>query len=284
MNRSRGLVFGVLCLIGANIFIWVTLFAKDVSRELTVAFLDIGQGDAIFIKAPNGHELLVDGGPPDGAVLRALGEVMPFSDRSIDIVLATHPDQDHIGGLPEVLNRFSVGAFIESGNKKESAVLDAILSQVDEKSIEHVVARRGVRIALSSDVFFDILFPDRDVSDLESNAASIVGMLTYGDTTFLLTGDSPSAIEKYLISLDASRLDADVLKLGHHGSRTSSSPEFLAAVSPEYAIVSAGEDNSYGHPHKEVIETAEKSGAKILSTINEGTIVFSSDGKTLSYK
>ncbi len=284
MNRNRRLLWAIIFLIGVNVFVWTALYIQSTPNELIVAFLDVGQGDAIFIKAPNGHELLVDGGPPDGSALRALGQVMPFYDRSIDVVLATHPDQDHIGGLPAIVERFSVGAFIESGNKKESAVMDALLSGVERKDIEHIIATRGMRVAFSPSIFFDVLFPDRDVSDLESNAASIVGVLTYGSTSFLLTGDSPSAIERYLVSIDAKSLDVDVLKLGHHGSRTSSSPEFLAAASPEYAIVSAGKDNQYGHPHKEVIENVGNIGAKILATIDEGAIVFFSDGETLKYK
>jgi len=129
-----------------------------------------------------------------------------------------------------------------------------------------------------------VLFPNQDVSNWETNRASIVAKLVYGDKSFLLTGDSPIKTENILLNLDKEILDSDVLKAGHHGSRTSTSLSFAEVVSPEYAVISAGKDNSYGHPHKEVLDILKKVGSKILSTAESGTIIFETDGKTLQLK
>lgn len=266
-----------------NGIIWHVVFAESRGAVLTVAFLDIGQGDAIFIEAPNGNQVLVDGGP-NKSVLRALASVMPFYDHTIDAIIATHPDQDHISGLIDVLNRFSVAAVFKPGVNASTSAYQTLEETIAEKKIPRILARRGMRVVLDEGVFLNILFPDRDVSDMETNTASIVAQLHYGNTNVLLTGDSPQAIEKYLISLDGAALRSDILKPGHHGSKTSSSIEFVAAVAPRYAVISAGKNNKYGHPHKEVLETLKKFGVKIVRTDVDRTLVFESDGKSFSVK
>jgi len=253
---------------------------------LTVAFLDVGQGDAIYIETPRGVQVLIDGGP-NVHVLSALGSVVPWYDHSIDMVLATHPDKDHVGGLPFVIGRFDVSLVVENGARHDTRVYDAFLESVvaeEKNGARHVIARRGQRFVLDEDVFLDILFPDRDPNGWDTNDGSIVVMLTFGEERFLLTGDAPAGVEQYLAGVDGALLHAEVLKLGHHGSKTSSSDEFLLAVSPKYAIVSAGKDNSYGHPHQEALAAAENSGAVILSTISEGTIIFTTDGDSVNAK
>jgi len=264
----------------ANIFIWSAVFAEERSGVLVVAFLDVGQGDAIFIEAPNGSQMLVDGGP-NSAVVRELSRMMPFHDRSIDIVVATHPDKDHIAGLVDVFERYEVGRYLDPAVEHDSGVYLALQNAVEEEGIERTLARRGMRIALDEGVYADILFPDRDVSTVETNLGSIIMKVVYGETEFLLTGDAPQAIEKYLVAQDVEGLRSDVLKAGHHGSKTSSAEDFVGFVNPHTAIISAGKDNSYGHPHKEVLDTFKKFGIEIRSTAEEGTIVFRSDGATL---
>lgn len=256
----------VLGLFFISIFIWNI----DIDNEyLEVTFLNVGQGDSIFIEAPNGNQMLIDGGA-NKAVLRKLGDVMPFYDRSIDVVLATHPDKDHIGGLPHVLDRYKVDYFLESGAVNETGVYKALKERTNP-----ILARRGMKIYLDSDVVVEILFPDRDVSGVESNTSSIVARIMYGNTSFLLTGDSPKSIEKYLVSID--NLDSDVLKVGHHGSKTSSDVSFIEEVSPELVIISAGKDNRYGHPHQEVLDLF--AGIGVLSTYESGNISIFSDGE-----
>ena len=272
MNRLYLRATVLFFLVIGNVLIWYAVYGEE-KGHLTVAFLDVGQGDAIFIEAPNGNQMLIDGGKGK-IVLEELGKVMPPYDRSIDIVLATHPDADHIGGLPEVLKRFDVSLFIEPGVSSDSAIYQGLEEIVKEKGIKKILARRGMNINLGGGVTFIVLFPDRDVSQFETNTASIVGKLVYGDSSFLLTGDSPKKIEQYLVSSDRNSLNSDVLKAGHHGSRTSSDESFVQAVSPEYAIISAGKNNQYGHPHKEVLDILNRYGAIILSTYETGTITF----------
>ena len=273
----------VSILILSNIFVWLAFRDREPSETLTVYFLDVGQGDAILIDSPQHIRVLVDGGK-NRKVLTELGKILPFADKRIDVVLATHPDADHIGGLPEVASRFNVEIFIEPGVESENSIDDELHRRLDEENITKLIARRGMVVNLGNGAKLQILFPTQDVSNWETNRASIVARLVYGDHEFLLTGDSPSPIEKVLISLDEKTLDVDVLKAGHHGSRTSTSPEFAEATSPEYAIISASKDNTYGHPHKEVLDILNKVNAKILSTADLGTIKFETNGQTLKIK
>ncbi len=273
----------VSILILSNIFVWLAFRDREPSETLTVYFLDVGQGDAILIDSPQHIRVLVDGGK-NRKVLTELGKILPFADKRIDVVLATHPDADHIGGLPEVASRFNVEIFIEPGVESENSIDDELHRRLDKENITKLIARRGMVVNLGNGAKLQILFPTQDVSNWETNRASIVARLVYGDHEFLLTGDSPSPIEKVLISLDEKTLDVDVLKAGHHGSRTSTSPEFAEATSPEYAIISASKDNTYGHPHKEVLDILNKVNAKILSTADLGTIKFETNGQTLKIK
>lgn len=265
----------------ATLFIWYAVTRSDRQGILTVAMLDIGQGDAIFIEAPNGNQLLVDGGPPS-AVLRALPEMMPFYDRSLDMILVTNPDKDHIGGFIDVLNAYRVGEMIEPGTVSPTGTYAELSRLAEEKKVSKVFARRGMKIFLDENVRLDILFPDRDVSGVTTNTGSIVARLVYGDTSFMLTGDAPEAIEKFLVALDGRALASDVLKVGHHGSRTSTSPEFVGFVAPKVALISDGKGNSYGHPHKETLDTLNNFGVQILRTDSLGTIVLKSDGQTVT--
>lgn len=275
--------FLLFALLMANVFIWNAVLAEQNNGILTVAFLDVGQGDAIFIEAPNGNQMLIDGGR-GRAVLEKLSKVMPFYDRSIDVVIATHPDQDHIGGLPNIFRRYDIEYFLESGISHDTAAYATLISLVEQAGVERVFARRGMRIVLDEGVFLDILFPDREPTGMKPNDASIVAKLTYGDTSFLLTGDTTKRIERYLASVHGKALDIDVLKVAHHGSKTSSDPMLLGFASPSYAVISAGEGNSYGHPHKEVIDSLLKFGAEILETAKRGTIIFKSDGTNIIYR
>jgi len=266
-----------------NFFIWGAVLAEERGGMLTVAFFNVGQGDAIFIEAPNGNQVLLDGGA-NKKVLSELSNIMPFYDRSINMVIASHPDKDHIGGLPAVLDKFSVDTVMEPGVWHSTAVYKEFENVIEEKNITKILARRGMNIWLDEDVYLEILFPDRDTTSWDTNDASIVARLVYGNTSFMLTGDSPKKMEEYIVSLGGEDLKSSVLKLGHHGSKTSTSEIFLGFVSPEYAIISAGEDNRYGHPHKEVMDLVKKFEISILGTYDEGTIIFKTDGESLYKK
>ncbi|HEY4476620.1 MAG TPA: ComEC/Rec2 family competence protein [Candidatus Paceibacterota bacterium] len=284
MSRARqSLIFALpICLLITNIFVWYIVWRETPQGILTVAFLDVGQGDAIYIEAPSGNQVLIDGGS-GRQVLRGLGEVMPFYDHSIDVLIATHPDADHIGGLPFVLDRFAVGAILEPGVTSETVTYREFEKRASDGTHQHFLARRGMRLELDENLRLEILFPDQDTTGWETNTASIVARLIYGETSFLLTGDSPLKIEKYLLSLDVQSLQSDVLKAGHHGSRTSTALEYAAAVDPDYVIISAGLKNRYGHPHQEVLDIFNRLGTVILRTDQWGTIIFRSDGRTLTH-
>ena len=274
-----------LCVLAVllNVVAWVAVLFPS-TPTLEVSFLDVGQGDAIFIEGPSGMQMLIDGGL-DRSVLRELGKRMGLLDRSIDVVVETHPDADHIGGLPGVLAAYRVGAFIEPGIINDTTPTRALEDAVAREPILHpVIARQGMRIQLGGGAYADILFPDRAVEEAETNTGSIIMRVAYGDTSFMLTGDAPSSIEEWLVRLYGSALGSDVLKAGHHGSRTSSSAPFLAAVNPEVVVISAGKDNQYGHPHADVVSRIEESGAAMLSTATEGTVRFVSDGRVIRQK
>ena len=280
MFRKNGKWFLIGTLFLAVIFIWYAVIKESRSGELRVYFLNIGQGDAIFIDAPSGNQMLIDGGP-NKSVLSELGKILPFYDRKIDVLVATHPDQDHIAGLSYILDRYKVGDILEPGVSSETAVYRGLEKKVGEKKVGRVLARRGMTVDLGAGAVFKILFPDRDTSGFETNTASIVGRLSYGANSVMLTGDSPQAVENYLTMLDGKNLKSDVLKAGHHGSHTSSSQSFVGFVNPQYAIISVGKGNSYGHPHQEILDLFKKFQIPVLRTDEVRTIEFSSDGESL---
>jgi competence protein ComEC len=277
-------IYLLLTLVFVNAFIWYAVQAEDRGGKLTVAYLDIGQGDAIYIEAPNGNQALIDGGPPSGKVLSELGRMMPFYDHDIDVVISTHPDQDHLGGLPEVFNRYRVGVLFEPGIPSGNGDYQAMEQAGEKAGMKKILARVGMKIHLDKNTTLEIFYPDRDLpARIDTNRASIVVRLTYGNESFLFTGDLPQSEEEYLVEKVGAALRSNVLKFGHHGSRTSTSEMFLTDVSPEYGVVSAGLDNRYGHPHKEVLDLAEKYSVPVLRTDLQGRIVFTTDGNTLSY-
>ena len=272
------LLFTALILLVANVAVFMHMLAPE-KHELTVSFLDVGQGDAILVEGPTGIEMLIDGGR-DREVLRKLPVLMGPLDRSIDVVVATHPDADHISGLPAVMKRYAVRHFYDPGKEGESSIAESLEVTVDrEPGIVEGVLRAGMRIHLGDGAYADVLHPEDNVAQLrETNDASITMRLVYGETEFMLTGDAPSWVEDRVVSQYGTALKSDVLKAGHHGSKTSTGPLFLAAVDPDFVVISAGKDNSYGHPHEEVVARILASGASILSTFETGTITFESDG------
>lgn len=252
-------------------------------EKLCVTFLDVGQGDATLIESPTGTQLLIDGGR-GSAILRELGAVMGFWDRDLDFVLATHPDADHIGGLVDVLKRYQVKNFIRNDNASDTPVYKLLESLINKEGRDVFYARRGQQYDLGAGVKFEILFPEIEMKDAESNTSSIVGKLTYGSSTFILTGDSPKSIEEYLVLTEGENLQSQVLKVGHHGSRTSTSELFLEEVAPTYAVISSGKDNQYGHPHLEVIDLLFNKRVETFNTAEVGRVMFISDGVNLVFK
>ncbi|MCK4918707.1 MAG: MBL fold metallo-hydrolase [Candidatus Pacebacteria bacterium] len=265
-----------------TIFIWYGVLAENRDGLMTVAFLDIGQGDSIFIETPSGKQILLDSGS-NKKVLQELAKQMPFYDRSIDVLIESHPDLDHIGGFPSVLSSYEIDFVFSSGVNCDKAICEEFEKEILEEGIEEKTLTRGDILSLGDGIYLEVLFPDRDASGFEANLASLVLKLVYGKNSFLLTGDSPKVIEEYLISLDGENLDVDVLKLGHHGSKTSTGDYFIGMTSPEVAVISVGGDNSYGHPHQEVLDILNNFEIEVLRTDELGTIIIQSDGKNLIY-
>ena len=258
---------------------------------LHVYALDVGQGDAILIVTPEGRQMLVDGGPDAETTLAAVASLMPPGDRSLDVVAATHLDSDHVGGLLGVLDRYRAGVVLEGVGAPQGSALrpqwEAVL-----RDREHPVAvlHTGHRIQLGRNVTLEMLHPPSGAlpAGIEKNAnnGSMVLRLDYGEVSFLLTGDIEVDAERYLAGVAGDTLRADVLKVGHHGSRTSTTQSFLELVNPRSAVISAGRNNRYGHPHGDVMRRLESAvGAeRVFLTARDGTVEYISDGKTLWVK
>ena len=246
-------------------------------KQFTFAMLDVGQGDALFIESPTGTQILVDGGPPN-KILGSLKKVMSPFDRSIDAVIITNPDQDHIGGLQDILKFYKVGKVFESGAWSDSKIYQNLEKEILDKKIPDILAKKGMRLDMGGGAVINILFPDRDVVDWPTNDGSVVARLSYGNTSFMLTGDAPIKTERLILEKNSTKeLQSDFLKLGHHGSRTSTSKEFLEAVRPQYALISAGLKNKYGHPHQEILDLLNDFSMKIFRTDEIGTIIIKCD-------
>jgi len=273
-------IYFLFLLILTNLMIFYAVINESRGNILQVSFLDIGQGDAALIESPTGNTFLIDGGP-DKSILNALGRVLPFYDKTIDVVLATHPDADHIGGIPEVMKNYSVKEFVYNGATSSTGIFRELENEITDKKIKTEIVRTGEVFDLGGGALLKILYPDTDPKGTDTNEYSIVAELYYGNSTFMFTGDAPTDVLNYLAKTDGGKLRSDVLKVAHHGSRNSLSPAFLSAVNPEYSVISAGKNNKYGHPHKEILDFLESIKSQILITFNLGDIVFVSDGQTI---
>jgi competence protein ComEC len=265
--------------------ILVSLLAATMpDNNLRVSFLDVGQGDAVLIQKGS-QQVLVDGGPSPQAVCLGLGEKIPFWDRTIELMILTHPSADHVTGLVEVLNRYRVKEVLYPDLDFESGIYDEWLRLVEEKEIKCTLAQAGQQINLGDGVIIEVLNPQSPLlsgtdSDIDNNAAIL--RLSMGEVSFLLTADMMREAELEMI-YNRANLESTVLKVAHHGSDTSTTSEFLAVASPQLAVISVGADNDYGHPSPEVMaRLIEKVGSEnIYRTDEDGTIEFITDGESL---
>jgi competence protein ComEC len=252
--------------------------------RLQIYALDVGQGDSLLIISPEGKSVLIDAGTPQAGsdVVAALRR---YGVKSLDLVVATHPHADHIGGMKSVIENFPVKNFLDSGQKYASKEYERMLELIKEKGIKFIQARRGMKFDLDSGVRLEALNPPgggswitkvRSGASVE-NANSIVLRLTYGNFSMLFTGDAEAESEERLIESGAP-LRAQVLKVGHHGSRYATSAQFLAAVAPEAAVISCGANNRYGHPSQETLDRLRRAGVKVYRTDLSGEIAIISDG------
>lgn len=246
--------------------------------DLKVHFIDVGQGDSTLIEK-DGHYMLIDAGERDQgpAVVSFLKEQ---GVKTLDYVIGTHPHSDHIGGLEAVIRAFDIEKIIMPEKAHTTKMYEHLLDAVEEKNLKITLPKPGTSYDLGS-ASFQILAPNRDYGD-ELNNWSVGIRVDYGNNSFVLCGDAEKEAEKDMIASGLS-LKADVLKVSHHGSSTSSSQAFIDLVGPEYAVISCGKNNDYGHPHKETLELLKKKNIKVLRTDQLGTIVAVSDGTNVTF-
>ena len=277
----RWYILGFLLILA--LVLWSVVTHENRDGILTIVFLNVGQGDSIFIESPTGTQILVDGGPNNN-LSKEISTILPWYDRHIDMLVVTNPDKDHYEGFIPFLNKYSADVVLEPGTTNKSEAYGLLEKIIIDKKIPKILARRGQIIDLGGGAYLKVVFPDRDISGLNPNDGSIVMQLVYGETSVMLQGDSPTNIEHYLFGLDGENLKSTILKAGHHGSRTSSSEEYVKSVNPQWVVISSGKNNTYGHPHKEVLDTLNKLVIKTIDTCNNGEITFESNGKNFVLK
>lgn len=255
-----------------------TFTATSTPAKLKLIFFDVGQGDASLIIAPNGSDILVDGGP-NNSVVQKLGEYLPYTDRKIEYIILTHPHADHLDGLLETLNRYEVGEVIMTGVTYGTVDYEKFRNKITEKNILLKLIEQPQTILIDG-ITFDMLTPEKSLNNktIENlNNSSIVFKLVYVSTTAMFTGDYEN--EELLLNQTSTPLESDILKAGHHGSTNANNRQFLEKVSPQYAIISVGAKNSYGLPDYRTIFYLKQINAQVFRTDESSDISFTSDGQ-----
>ena len=292
MKRKYGLLLAVVLLMLISVLTSCTV--QDSNQEISspiastvpttisvmkVHFIDVGQGDCTLIQLADGTNILIDGGNrADAAVINKYLQDQKVN--VIDYLIATHPHEDHIGSLPAIIKSFEIGNIYMPKVTANTKIFEDLLLAIKAKGYKINTAKAGVKIIDTKEAKMTLIAPNASEYD-ELNNYSAVVKLTYLNTSFLFTGDVEDISEKEILNKNFD-IKADVIKIGHHGGRTSSTKDFLEKVAPKYAVISVGKDNDYGHPHKETMERLSSLKLKIFRTDEQGTIVISSDGTTLS--
>ena len=269
----------LLCLTGTCIAAWREYRVLP-DGVVHVDVLDVGQGDSIFLTGPQGQQVLIDGGP-DNETLSAISARMSLFDRSIDVLLLTHPHLDHVASFPAILKRYRVGMVIMTGVVADAAPYREMLAILKEQQVPVMIADPAHDFDLGDGMTLDILWPQAEYAGMNTeknlNDTSVVAMLRFGSDAMLLTGDMEEAEENELLA-SGEDLHANILKAGHHGSRTSTSTGLILAVDPDLAVISAGKQNSFGHPHKQTLDRLAHFGIPVRVTAWEGVIDLVMDG------
>lgn len=273
----------LIVLAGVALLVWSQVFysSSGNNSDITINFLDVGQGDAILISLPGDEQILVDGGPGDAVLSQISGLMSPF-DRKIEHIVLTHPHADHVAGLVKIIDRYEVGEVLENSISYDSAIYAQWKDTIKSKNIPDREVRQG-------DVFewgggrFEILAPVSSSSSVSGetnvNNASVVARFVYKNSQVMLTGDAEKEVLSSLCKLESSSLNSDVLKASHHGSENGFTDCFVSAVDPDVVVISVGRDNKYGHPHAKALEVYGKYVYEILRTDEEGTITCELDGE-----
>jgi len=287
-RKVKSPIFVVIILISVFSYIYQTWNSQDNKEEknyeenngrLAVHFIDVGQADCILIQFPDEQVSLIDGGNRDDAE-NVVEYIEKLGIKKIDYLLATHPHEDHIGGLPEVIKQFEIGKIYMPKVSANTVIFETLLTEIDKKNLKIISGKAGINIIDTDDIDFFLLAPNSDKYN-ETNNYSLLVRLDYRNSSFLFTGDAEKESEEEIIN-QGYNIDVDVLKVGHHGGVSSTSQKFLENVNPFYAVISVGGNNSYGHPHKETLERLANMNIKVLRTDEMGTIIMTSDGNTIN--
>ena len=285
MKKKKNIFFIIIIFISLMIFskneiidsfgFFNEISKVNISHDLEIYFFDVGQADSILIKERDNTVLIDAGNNEDGEkIVDYLKEELSLSD--IDIVIGTHPHEDHIGGLDNIIDSFDIGRIYMPDVISTSKTFEEVLNVIENKKYYVDIPKIDNEIILGN-MLFEILYTGNDESDL--NNSSIVMKLKFGNTSYLFTGDATDNVEKLILNKN---LKSDVLKVGHHGSKYSTTNDFLDKVNPEYAIIMVGEDNSYGHPTKNILDKLNKRNIKVYRTDKDGTIKITSDGNFIN--
>lgn len=286
ITKKISLIF-LIFLYVANVLAWNAVFELNKPKNLETHFFYIGEGDAILIETPGQNQILIDGGP-NNLILDKLSKELPFFDRTIELVILTHPEQDHLEGLLEVLKNYKVENIIWTGVLRDTTEFKEWQNLIEKEGARILYGKKGIKVT-ENNLFLIFLYPLKSlVGNLvkDSNDTSLVLKLEFDEIGFLFTGDITKLTEDQLILNyeDPKILKSDILKVAHHGSKTSSSERFLEKTLPTIAVVSAGKNNQFGHPHPEVLEKIKKYGAQIFRTDLQGDITIITNGKDLIYE
>jgi competence protein ComEC len=280
MEQRISFSHGIIALVLAVVAVFSMRAARAQDGLLKIHFFDVGQGDAILIEAPNGNQILIDGGP-DAAVLEKLGDTLPFFDRDIDMVVATHPHADHIAGLIKVLERYAVANIVKTNYAYDSPESRAWDATVKDEHANVMSVSAGTELDIGNGAMLTVLNPFPDTKPKDPNDSSIVLLLEYKEAKFLLTGDAGATSERRMLALPMATT-VDILKVGHHGSSTATSESFLRTIAPQAAIISVAAKNIYHLPSESTLTRLAENAVVQYRTDARGDITVATDGATIA--
>ena len=285
MDKKKKIISSI---IGIIVVLLAGYFGIDLTQDskvpkdskLMISYMDVGQGDAAYIKV-NGNDILIDAGPRSNSK-ELLEQLKAKNIDDFELVIATHPHEDHIGGMVDVFKEYEVKAFYSPKITHTTKTYENLVKAVKDEGLKTKELKGGMVIDLGEGAKFEVFTPQKSEYE-ELNDYSPIMKLSFGDTSYLFTGDAEKLAEEEALAKYKTSLDSDVIKFGHHGSSSSSSNAFIEAVSPKYGIISCAKDNKYGHPHSETLDIIKKYNIKTFRTDTDGEIILTSDGKSINF-
>lgn len=285
MDKKKKIISSI---IGIIVVLLAGYFGIDLTQDskvpkdskLMISYMDVGQGDAAYIKV-NGNDILIDAGPRSNSK-ELLEQLKAKNIDDFELVIATHPHEDHIGGMVDVFKEYEVKAFYSPKITHTTKTYENLVKAVKDEGLKTKELKGGMVIDLGEVAKFEVFTPQKSEYE-ELNDYSPIMKLSFGDTSYLFTGDAEKLAEEEALAKYKNSLDSDVIKFGHHGSSSSSSNAFIEAVSPKYGIISCAKDNKYGHPHRETLDIIKKYNIKTFRTDTDGEIILTSDGKSINF-